>query len=42
LQRYGHTDTLQPENREYQSITLDSKHKWKVLAKVLWWIGKAP
>jgi SOS-response transcriptional repressor LexA/DNA-binding XRE family transcriptional regulator len=42
LQRYGHTDTLQPENREYESITLDSKHKWKVLAKVLWWIGKAP
>ena len=42
LQRYGHTDTLQPENREYESITLDSKHKWRILAKVLWWIGKAP
>lgn len=42
LERYGHTDTLQPENREYQSITLDSKHKWKILAKVLWWIGRAP
>jgi hypothetical protein len=42
LERYGHTDTLQPENREYQSITLDSNHKWKILAKVLWWIGKAP
>jgi SOS-response transcriptional repressor LexA len=42
LQRYGHTDTLQPENRDYESITLDSKHKWKILAKVLWWIGKAP
>jgi SOS-response transcriptional repressor LexA len=42
FQRYGHTDTLQPENRDYESITLDSKHKWKILAKVLWWIGKAP
>ncbi len=42
LQRYGRTDTLQPENREYESITLDSKHKWTILAKVLWWIGKAP
>jgi len=42
LERYGHTDTLQPENREYQSITLDSKHKWKILATVLWWVGKAP
>lgn len=42
LQRYGHTDILQPENREYETITLDSKHQWKILAKVLWWIGKAP
>jgi SOS-response transcriptional repressor LexA len=42
FERYGHTDTLQPENREYESITLDGKHKWKILAKVLWWIGKAP
>lgn len=42
LERYGPTDTLQPENREYRSITLDSEHKWKILAKVLWWIGKAP
>jgi len=42
LERYGHTDTLQPENRAYKSITLDGKHKWKILAKVLWWIGRAP
>ena len=42
LLRYDHTEVLQPENREYESIVLDRKHKWKVLAKVLWWIGKAP
>jgi SOS-response transcriptional repressor LexA len=42
LQRYGHTEVLHPENREYESITLDNKHKWKILATVLWWIGKAP
>jgi SOS-response transcriptional repressor LexA len=42
LQRYGRTDILQPENREYESIALDGKHKWKILARVLWWIGKAP
>jgi SOS-response transcriptional repressor LexA len=42
FERYGHTDTLQPENREYESITLVGKQEWKILAKVLWWIGRAP
>ena len=42
LERYGQAEVLHPENREYESIVLDKKHKWKVLAKVLWWIGKAP
>ena len=42
LQHYNHTEVLQPENREYNSIVLDNKHDWKILAKVLWWIGKAP
>jgi hypothetical protein len=41
LQRYGHTDTLEPENRKYESVVLDSKHKRKIFAKVLCWIGKA-
>ena len=40
LQHYDHTDVLQPESREYESIVLNSKHKWKILAKVLWWIGE--
>ena len=42
LQHYDHTEVLQPENREYESIVLDGKHEWKILAKVLWWIGNAP
>ena len=42
LQNYDHTEVLQPENKEYESIVLNNKHKWKILAKVLWWIGKAP
>jgi DNA-binding transcriptional regulator YiaG len=42
LRHFDHTEVLQPENREYESIVLDDKHKWKILAKVLWWIGKAP
>jgi SOS-response transcriptional repressor LexA len=42
LQNYDHTEVLQPENGEYKPILLNNKHKWKILAKVLWWIGKAP
>lgn len=42
FRRYDHTEVLQPENREYESITLDRKNSWKIIAKVLWWIAKAP
>jgi SOS-response transcriptional repressor LexA len=42
LQRYENTEVLQPENREFEPIVLNGKHKWKILAKVLWWIGQAP
>ncbi len=42
LQRYDHTEVLQPESRECDSIVLDSKHEWKIMGKVLWWIGNAP
>jgi SOS-response transcriptional repressor LexA len=39
---YDHTDVLQPENTQYESVTLRGRNGWKVLARVLWWIGKAP
>jgi SOS-response transcriptional repressor LexA len=43
FRRYDHTETLQPENPRYESITLGHKNdKWKIVAKVLWWIGRAP
>jgi SOS-response transcriptional repressor LexA len=43
FRRYGPTETLQPENPQYESVTLNHKSdKWKVVARVLWWIGKAP
>ena len=43
FRRYDHTETLQPENPLYQSITLGKKKSaWKIVATVLWWIGKAP
>jgi SOS-response transcriptional repressor LexA len=42
FRRYDHTEVLHPENREFDAITLDRKNRWKIIAKVLWWIGKAP
>ena len=42
FRRYDHTEVLHPENREYGSITMDRKNNWKIIAKVLWWIGRAP
>jgi SOS-response transcriptional repressor LexA len=42
LQRYNQTEVLHPENRKYESITLNGKNRWKIVAKVLWWIGRAP
>jgi SOS-response transcriptional repressor LexA len=40
--RYDHTEVLQPENNEYEAVTLSAKHSWKIVAKVLWWVGRAP
>jgi SOS-response transcriptional repressor LexA len=37
---YDHTEVLHAENPKYDSVTLDARNKWKILAKVLWWIGK--
>ena len=42
LKQFDHTVVLQSENTGYESITLSAKQKWKLVAKVLWWIGKAP
>jgi hypothetical protein len=42
LNQFDHTVVLQSENASYESITLGSKQKWKIVAKVLWWIGKSP
>ena len=42
LRRFDHTEVLEPENHGYEAITLGAKQRWTILAKVLWWIGKAP
>lgn len=38
LQRFDGTEVLMPENREFESIAI-SPPNWRVVAKVLWWIG---
>jgi hypothetical protein len=40
--QFDHTIVLQSENANYEAITLSVKQKWKIVAKVLWWIGKSP
>jgi SOS-response transcriptional repressor LexA len=42
LRRFDHTEILQPENSEYESITLGRQDGWSIIARVLWWIGRAP
>jgi len=39
LQRYDHTEVLVPENREYESTAV-SLSGWRIVAKILWWIGR--
>jgi phage repressor protein C with HTH and peptisase S24 domain/DNA-binding XRE family transcriptional regulator len=43
FRHYGDVSVLEPENREYKSVVLGpNMHGWRIVAKVLWWIGKAP
>jgi len=42
FKHYNHTEILEPENHGYKSVTLSAQQRWKILAKVLCWIGKAP
>jgi hypothetical protein len=41
LIRFDHTDALVSDHREYESISLAPESEWRILGKVLWWIGKA-
>ena len=39
LLRFDHEEVLVPDNREYEAIIL-SKGKWRIIGKVLWWVGQ--
>jgi SOS-response transcriptional repressor LexA len=41
LIRFDHTDALVSDRREYGSISLAPESKWRIIGKVLWWIGRA-
>jgi len=41
LQRFDHTEVLIPENREYESTAV-SINGWRIIGKILWWIGRPP
>lgn len=41
LIRFDHTDALVSDRREYESISLAAESKWRIIGKVLWWIGRA-
>ena len=42
FRRYDNTEVLVSENPEYGSLTISSKQPWKIVATVLWWVGRAP
>ena len=42
LRLYDHTAVLVPENSEYGAVAISAKQPWKIVASVLWWVGKAP
>jgi phage repressor protein C with HTH and peptisase S24 domain len=41
LIRFDYTDALVSDRREYESISLAPEARWRIIGKVLWWIGKA-
>jgi phage repressor protein C with HTH and peptisase S24 domain len=41
LIRFDYTDALVSDRREYESISLAPEAQWRIIGKVLWWIGKA-
>jgi phage repressor protein C with HTH and peptisase S24 domain len=42
FRRYDDVELLQPDKPQYDTVTLNKHNDFKVVAKVLWWIGKAP
>jgi len=41
LQRFDGTELLMSDSRDYTPASLSADRNWRVLGKVLWWIGLA-
>jgi SOS-response transcriptional repressor LexA len=41
LQSFDGTDLLMPDSRDYRPVSLSGEGNWRILGKVLWWIGLA-
>jgi SOS-response transcriptional repressor LexA len=42
FRRYRGVEVLEAENREYESVTLNSDRGWRIIGKILWWTRLAP
>jgi hypothetical protein len=42
LIKIDQAEVLVSNHREYQSLSLASGSPWRILGKVLWWIGRPP
>lgn len=41
LLRFDHTEALVSDHREFDSVSLVTPSGWRIVGKVLWWIGRA-
>jgi phage repressor protein C with HTH and peptisase S24 domain len=41
LIRFGHTDALVSDQREYESVSVAAESSWRIVGKVLCWTGRA-
>lgn len=42
LIRFDHTEALVSDHREYESVSLATESRWRIVGRVLWWTGQAP
>jgi SOS-response transcriptional repressor LexA len=42
FRRYRGVEVLEAENRDYESVTLNSDRDWRIVGKILWWTRLAP
>jgi len=42
FRRYRGVELLEAENRDYETVTIDSDRRWQIVGKALWWTRLAP